>query len=996
VIRAVVAVAVAVTIAVVGALLVCATTVAYADDPARRYRTIQTDHFRITYYELPTTIDAGGGEGALAQRLATVAEETHATLSAILGPGLSARRRTEVLITDDVDEANGAATVQPYPQVRLFATAPDDRGELADFDDWLRAIFVHEYTHVLHVGTIGGACATVVNAVLGLGGLGVLYAPNQTAPRFIIEGLAVFEETERTSAGRLRSSLWNMFLRTAALEGRLQRIDQIAHTPMQFPFGNSPYLYGAAFMRYLAARYGEATLRRFYEDYGRACVPGAINRSLRRAIRAGAAGPRATETWVSLYDDFRRELERRYRAQRDALAGRGLTEGRLLLGPHPSVDRPEWTPDGAALLVHVDDGHERAQIRAVDPASGRARTDTHVDGASGPRLSADGRWMVYSAVQPWRTVNAYADVYLYDRQEKRERRLTDGLRAAHPAISPDGAWVAFEINRATARGLALYHVPSGRLEELIPPRGYEQVYTPAFSPDGKTIAFSWWRTGGYRDIWTIDRETRALTRVTADRALDLEPRFSADGRWLYFTSDRTDVFNLYALERATNTLYQATNVLGGVFDPAPSPDGRTVAWVGFRADGYTLESAPLDPARFWPAAPPLLDRPDAAPVREEPPRPVRRYNPFWTLSPFVVRPYSLPDAYGQVLGLSFSGTDLVGHHSWSLSIGLNTGRADATSFAFNYAFRQLWPSVNFGVARSLIRRGGFVIDGIDRGWDDDTWSLGLSVGLPLLRRTVGALDLGLSYSLALSHNLTPIPEPDPNAPVPRYPEADRAAGFSLSLAFTNARRFRYSVSAEEGRDVSLSLSLGSRYLGATREVYTVTWRWAEYLHLPRRWRWTRGQVLALAYAGGISGGDPDRRAGFVLGGYPQQDLLRAIVDFSRPGSASLRGYPPSSIVGTQFHVLNVEVRFPIAWIERGLYKTLPLYFRRLHGKLFADAGGAFSSGFAWDQVKVGVGAELICELQYAWYFPAALQLGYAYGVMSGGANQVYFLLNSPF
>ena len=94
-------------------------------------------------------------------------------------------------------------------------------------------------------------------------------------------------------------------------------------------------------------------------------------------------------------------------------------------------------------------------------------------------------------------------------------------------------------------------------------------------------------------------------------------------------------------------------------------------------------------------------------------------------------------------------------------------------------------------------------------------------------------------------------------------------------------------------------------------------------------------------------------------------------------------------------MLNAEYRFPIAWIERGL-ETFPLYLRRLHGKLFVDYGGAFNGGFAFDKLKLGVGAEAMLELTYAYYFNAALQLGYAHGFEKGGGNQIYFLLNSPF
>jgi outer membrane protein assembly factor BamA len=169
----------------------------------------------------------------------------------------------------------------------------------------------------------------------------------------------------------------------------------------------------------------------------------------------------------------------------------------------------------------------------------------------------------------------------------------------------------------------------------------------------------------------------------------------------------------------------------------------------------------------------------------------------------------------------------------------------------------------------------------------------------------------------------------------------------------------------------------------------------EWIPIPWRNRFLRNHVLVLQYAGGLAGGDAAQRQNFYLGGYPQQNLLQSIYDFSRPGSASLRGYPYQSIHGDQFHVVNLEYRFPIVWIERG-YETFPLYLQRLHGRFFADYGTATNSGFDFKDMKLGLGGEVILELTYAYYFAAALQLGYAHGFMAGGGNEVYFLLNSPF
>jgi hypothetical protein len=961
-------------------------SVSRADDVSKLWRTIETEHFHIVYY----VYKDGRGEEQIAQRLAVIAEESHKRLVPFLGTGQTKRRKTWVEITDDTDDFNGSATVLPYPLIRLYATSPDDRAELNDYDDWLRGLFLHEYTHILHIGTIGGPCAKIINWVLGWG-LGNIYAPNQLQPRFIIEGLAVFEESERSSGGRLRNSIWDMYLRAQTLENQFMTLAQITHYPIQFPDANAAYLYGSALMRYVAKHYGQDNLRRMYEDYGSNCLPGAISRSLKRTMPG--------VTWPEVYDGFRAELLAHYTAQRDAIARRGITPTRTLLSAfRPGNLRAAFLPDGNEVIVPDSDGYTTPEFRRVEVATGKWHHDLYDERfyvSGGPSLSADGRRMVFHAANPWHTFYNYNDLWFYDRVTKEKRRLTDGLRATNPGISPDGKWVAYEVNDATARGLGLMELDSGRQEMLIPARNFEQVYTPVFSPDGKTIAFSWWREGGYRDIWTMDVATRKLEQITNDRAIDMEPRYSPDGKWLYFVSDRTEVHNLYAYELATKKLYQASNVVNGLFDPAISPDGKRVVFSGFSAQGYTLETAELDPAKWWEAAPALLDRPDDPPPQVTNSIPSHRYNPFWTIFPWTFGLVAQPDGYGELIGIKLSGADVVGHHSWATQLAFGTGRSDDVNWSFNYAYLGLWPSFNLGVGHSLSRRGGMIIDGVDVGYDEDDWSFGTSIGLPLLRRALGNVDLSLSYSLSYAQNLSKLPPPDPSQLVPQLPEVGRTAGVGLGVSFYNSQRFRYSVSNERGREVSLYVSVGSKYLGSQHEVYAASWHWNEYFPMPWKPRFLRNHVLAVSYSGGISGGDPNRRAFFAIGGYPQQDLLRSIYDFSRPGGASLRGYPYQSVVGDQFHVLNLEYRFPITWIEWG-YQHSFLYLRRLHGKVFADYGGAFSDGFSFDKMKTGVGAELILELIYAWYFPAALQLGYAYGIDKGGSNQVYFLLNNPF
>ena len=70
-----------------------------------------------------------------------------------------------------------------------------------------------------------------------------------------------------------------------------------------------------------------------------------------------------------------------------------------------------------------------------------------------------------------------------------------------------------------------------------------------------------------------------------------------------FASDRTGIYDVYAYELASQQLYQVTNVLGGAFQPAVSPDGKTLVYTGFPSEGFDLYTMAFDPATFRLAQP---------------------------------------------------------------------------------------------------------------------------------------------------------------------------------------------------------------------------------------------------------------------------------------------------------------------------------------------------------------------------------------------------------
>jgi hypothetical protein len=221
------------------------------------------------------------------------------------------------------------------------------------------------------------------------------------------------------------------------------------------------------------------------------------------------------------------------------------------------------------------------------------------------------------------------------------------------------------------------------------------------------------------------------------------------------------------------------------------------------------------------------------------------------------------------------------------------------------------------------------------------------------------------------------------------PQTGPDANLFVSWSFSNAHSWTYSISGQEGRRLQLSLQFSNPELGSKYHTTEVNWAWTEYFTPP----WARLHALAMLYSGGVGIGD--KRGLFALGGFVDQDLVRAAFLNRRQCCLFLRGYAAGSLVGDQFHLLSTEYRAPLLVIERG-YNTFPVYVRRVSGAAFVDVGNSFYGDFRASDLKVGVGGELRVEMNLVYYIPTQLMLGVARALREPGGTQVYFVSAFPF
>jgi hypothetical protein len=970
------------------ALLAVGSSARGAGDPYLEWRTIETPHFRIHYYR---------GLEPVAERVASIAESVNARLEVALG--WSTSEPTEIVLTDFSDNANGSAAALPYNAIRLYVTAPADVSPLGDYDDWYLELVTHEHTHILHTDNITGIPA-IANQIMGK-----FWAPNQAQPRWILEGLAVLEESEHTSGGRNRSSIFDMYLRADTLEHRLVPLDQMSNPVRRWPQGNIAYLYGSRFLTWIADVYGDDALRVVSRDYGSQIIPWGINRSMRRATG---------KTYEELYRGWQAYLEQYYGEQVRRAEARGLREGVRLTHHGETVASPRFVPRSAQrtgasyeLLYFRDDGRSRSGLYRL-PLDGSTAREADEELAvrtlgEGSGVVAEDGTTLFSSSAYYRQLYAFADLFLLPpRQdsptgyEPERRRLTEGRRAQYPDLGPDGAVVFTENHRGTSTLVKAELGTDGEIvggKPLVPSARFEQAYTPRFSPDGKWVAYSAWTAGGYRDIRVVEVETGRFLEVTHDRAIDWDPAFSPDGRYVFFASDRAfGIPNIFAYDRDDGTLWQVTNVRTGALYPEISPDGKWLVYVGYTSYGHDLYSLALDRDDWLPAEPYVDTRPDPPDTTANRVTARHPYDPLPTLRP---RSWSFdygPGTFGDAISITTSGSDVLGHHALAASVLVETERGDPEG-GISYSYGRL----PFDFTMSFYRSLAPVNVGNDRP-PFIQQSIGASSGISYFLPTAfEAITLSASYSINRFDGSLPLPKPDPDAPVWRDPPRGQLGAVHFGFSYSDAEQYLRSVGAERGFSFSVAANVAVPALASDYTLYTFGFSLSDYLPMP----WGGGHVLALHVSSAIAAGNYPYRGIYYNGGFVESSVFDALTLGAYQGPFVLRGYAPYRFSGSQYQLFNAEYRFPIANVDRGV-STLPAFLQRINGNVFADYGGAFDlvdNRQLAGQLHLGVGAELWLEMTFGYVRGANLRLGYALGIGDSKAidgGQTYVVVAFPF
>jgi tricorn protease len=261
---------------------------------------------------------------------------------------------------------------------------------------------------------------------------------------------------------------------------------------------------------------------------------------------------------------------------------------------------PSLSPDGMTMAFMW-----RGDIWTAPVWGGAAkRIVEHTAFDARPRWSPDGKTIAFISSR-----NGNEDVFTVPAQGGEVKQITFHTSADIIGDwSPDGKQILFYSSRES-RSPLLYTVnlSDGRVRKLT--EDEVTLQSPAFSPDGKTVAYSrgsgTWTRRGYRGSGNAEIYTLSLTeknavpkKLTDFKGNDFWPLYSADGKTLYFVTDRDGTFNLWKMTSDGRNPRQVTHHKGdAVHYPAISFNRKRIVYeCGFDLWTLSLEE-PVTPPR---------------------------------------------------------------------------------------------------------------------------------------------------------------------------------------------------------------------------------------------------------------------------------------------------------------------------------------------------------------------------------------------------------------
>jgi TolB protein len=217
-----------------------------------------------------------------------------------------------------------------------------------------------------------------------------------------------------------------------------------------------------------------------------------------------------------------------------------------------------------------------SNIETLDVATGNRKIIFHVNDVSlqAPNWTPDGKALIY---------NSEGKLYRFDLETSKPTLIDTGdvqkINNDH-VLSFGGKTLGISSDKSGQS--FVFTVPvAGGTPTQITPTGLS--YLHGWSPDGKWLVFTGQRNKDF-DIYRIPAAGGSEQKLTDTPGLDDGPEFTPDGKYIYFNSTRSGTMQIWRMQPSGNDPEQITDDEFNNWFPHISPDGKSIVYIAFPGD----------------------------------------------------------------------------------------------------------------------------------------------------------------------------------------------------------------------------------------------------------------------------------------------------------------------------------------------------------------------------------------------------------------------------
>ena len=507
-----------------------------------------------------------------------------------------------VFLKDYSDYGNASAGVLPRNNVAIDVAPPSFTFESLTPDERMCAAMNHE---LVHIATMDQPTRADKMARAFFGGkvtpvaehpetivYSYLTNPRVLAPRWYLEGIAVFMETWMGGGfGRAQGAYDEMVFRSMVRDGAYF-YDPLGleseGNKIDFQVGANNYLYGTRFMSYLAYTYSPEMLISWVTR--REGSKGHYTAHFEQFF--GLPMDKAWQDWIEFEHEFQtRNLEgvRKFPTTpyRD-VSDRGLgSVSRTYFDPESRT--LHWALRYPGVIAHIgnmniDDGTTENLVDIKGPMLYRV---------TAPAFDPVDKILYYTADN-----YAYRDLMSIDTETGETSMLLRDARIGELVFNKAdrSLWGVRHLNGiVTLVRIPYPYKEANQIHSF--PYG-ELLYDMDISPDGQLVSTSFGKVDGDQSLRVFEIESLLQGEVTPIKLFDFGQSapegfvFSPDGKYLFGSSYFTGISNIFRYELATEEIEAVSNAEAGLFRPVPLDDGTLLV---FRYTGQGFLPTIIDP-----------------------------------------------------------------------------------------------------------------------------------------------------------------------------------------------------------------------------------------------------------------------------------------------------------------------------------------------------------------------------------------------------------------